>query len=170
MVSNGSRFMVNWIIFANHLLEVGLTTVVLLYFIMYEDLTWIEIPRNSIWLRAQSHMISHYTWGLVTTLHDFGSVLGRPLDTFLGLSQFHGQGSWPVCEVGLNQDIQCQLLNWMIFSQWRQFLIQSKYIYWTSHKLFVCPNITYPTLLIKNEYHLYFFTYPTLDIMLYGSF
>ena len=27
-------------------------------------------------------MTSHYTWGYVTTLHDFGGVLGRPLDAF----------------------------------------------------------------------------------------
>ena len=27
-------------------------------------------------------MTSHYTWGSTTTLHDFGGVLGRPLDTF----------------------------------------------------------------------------------------
>jgi hypothetical protein len=45
--------------------------------------TWMKIHRNSIWLRARSHMASHYTWGPVTTLHDFGGVLGRPLDTFL---------------------------------------------------------------------------------------
>ena len=63
---------------------------------------WIEIHWNSIWLRARSHMTSHYTWGSVTTLHDFGGVLGRPLDTFFGLSQFHGHGSWLVCEVALN--------------------------------------------------------------------
>ena len=44
---------------------------------------WIEIHWNSIWLRARSHMTSHYTWGSVTTLHDFGGVLGRPLDTFV---------------------------------------------------------------------------------------
>ena len=43
---------------------------------------WIEIHWNSIWLRARSHMTSHYTWGSVTTLHDFGGVLGQPLDTF----------------------------------------------------------------------------------------
>ena len=43
---------------------------------------WIEIHWNSIWLTAQSHMTSHYTWGPVTTLHDVGGVLGRPLDTF----------------------------------------------------------------------------------------
>ena len=43
---------------------------------------WIEIHWNRIWLRARSHMAPHYTWASVTTLHDFGSVLGRPLDAF----------------------------------------------------------------------------------------
>jgi hypothetical protein len=44
-----------------------------------------RMDRNSlisIWLRARSHMTSHYTWGSVTTLHGFGGVLGWPLDTF----------------------------------------------------------------------------------------
>ena len=41
-----------------------------------------EIHWNSIWLRVWSHMASRYTWGFVTTLHDFGGVLGRPWDTF----------------------------------------------------------------------------------------
>ena len=49
---------------------------------MCEDPTWRKIHWNSIWLRVQSHTISHYTWEFVTTLHDFGGVLGRPLDTF----------------------------------------------------------------------------------------
>ena len=43
---------------------------------------WIETHWTSIWLRAWSHMASHYSWGSVTTLHDVGGVLGRPLDTF----------------------------------------------------------------------------------------
>ena len=47
-------------------------------------------------------MIPRYTSGLVTTLHDFGSALGRPLDTSFGLSQFHGHGSWLMCEVALS--------------------------------------------------------------------
>ena len=47
-------------------------------------LAWLEIHWNSIWLRARSHMASHYTWGSMVTLHDFGGVLGRPLDTFFG--------------------------------------------------------------------------------------
>ena len=42
----------------------------------------IEIRWNSIWLRVQSHMASHYTWGSVTTLRDFGGVSGRHLVTF----------------------------------------------------------------------------------------
>ena len=37
----------------------------------------------------------------MTTVHDFGGVLGQPLDTFFGLSQIHGHGSWLVCEVAL---------------------------------------------------------------------
>ena len=44
--------------------------------------TWLENHWNSIWLRFRSHMTSHYTWRSVTTLHDFGGGLGRPLDTF----------------------------------------------------------------------------------------
>jgi hypothetical protein len=43
---------------------------------------WVEIHWNSLWLRARSHMSSHYTWGYVTTLHDFGGVFGQPLDIF----------------------------------------------------------------------------------------
>ena len=101
MASNGSCFTVTWIIFENHLLEVGLTqnwetkafltltTADLLYFIIYEKPAWIKIHWNSIWLRARSHMTSPYTWGSVTTLHDLGDVLGRPLDTFpLGSHNF----------------------------------------------------------------------------------
>jgi hypothetical protein len=57
-----------------------LTTVNLFYFAMYKDLH--EIHWNSIWLRAQSHMNSRYTWGSVTTLHDFGGALEQPFDTF----------------------------------------------------------------------------------------
>ena len=41
-----------------------------------------RIHWSGIWLRAQSLVTSHYTWGSVTTLHDFGGVLGQLLDTF----------------------------------------------------------------------------------------
>ena len=64
--------------------------------------TSIEIHWNNIWLRAWSHIGSHYTWGSVTTRHDFGGVLGRPLDTFFWALKI----SWSrllahVCEVVL---------------------------------------------------------------------
>jgi hypothetical protein len=36
-------------------------------------------------LRARSHLTSHYTRGSVTTLDDFGGMLGQPLDTFFSL-------------------------------------------------------------------------------------
>ena len=113
VASNGSCFMVIWTIFKNHMLEVGLaqnqeimalrtfTTVGLVYFNMCEDHEWIECHWNSIWWRVQSYMTSHCTWGSMTTLHDFGGVLGRPLDTFFGLSQSRAHGSWRVCEVTL---------------------------------------------------------------------
>ena len=42
----------------------------------------------------------------MTTLHDLGGVLGRPLDAFFGLSQFHGHGSWLMCEVPLHAKIR----------------------------------------------------------------
>ena len=114
MASNGPRFMVTWTIFKNHLLELGLTqnretvtiwnltTINLLYFIMCEDPAWIEIHWHSFWWRDWPHMTLHYTWEPVTTLHDFGSVLERPLGTFLGISQFHVHDSWLVCEVALS--------------------------------------------------------------------
>ena len=95
--------------FQNHLLEVdltqnretmalrNLTTVILFYFIMCEDSAWIKIHWNSIWLRARSHMTSHYTWWPMTTLHGFGGILGRPLDTFFWALTM----SWHVCEVDI---------------------------------------------------------------------
>jgi hypothetical protein len=44
---------------------------------------WIEVHYNNIWLRVRSHMTSHYTWACVTTLHDFGGVLGTAFEHFL---------------------------------------------------------------------------------------
>jgi hypothetical protein len=92
----------------NHLLEVDLTqhletmalwtltTIDLFYVIMCEVPAWIEIHQNSIWFRARSHMTSHYTWGSVTTLHDFGVCWDGLWTHSFGLSQFHGHGPWLV--------------------------------------------------------------------------
>ena len=60
----------------------NLITIDLSYFIMCEDPAWIKIHWNSIWFRASSHTTSHYTWGPMTTLHDFGSMWDGLLDTF----------------------------------------------------------------------------------------
>jgi hypothetical protein len=51
---------------------------------------WIEIHWNSIWLRARDHAtwLWRVCWDVLWT-HSFG------------LSQFHGHGSWLVCEVAL---------------------------------------------------------------------
>ena len=65
-----------------------------------------------------------------------------------------------MCKVALNHDIECQLLDWMTFSELRQLLIQSKYIHQTPHKFFVRPNTTYPTLLIKKHNTTYLFDQP----------
>ena len=96
MASNGSCFMVNWTILKNHFLEVALTqnqgtmalwaltTIDLFYFIMREDLhDWKFIEIAFGWETGHI-MTSHCTWGSVTTLHDLGGELGRPLETFFG--------------------------------------------------------------------------------------
>ena len=94
MPSNGSCSLVTWTIIKNHLLEISLTqnretmalwnltTVDLFYFYHARGPALMKINWNGIWLRTWSHMTSHYAWGTVTTLHDFGDVLGRSLDTF----------------------------------------------------------------------------------------
>ena len=82
-------------LFSKTTLEVGLTqnreSITLRMFTIIDSFyfyhvwgpAWIKIHWDSSLLRAHSHMTSHYTWGSVTTLHDFGGVLGRwPLDTF----------------------------------------------------------------------------------------
>jgi hypothetical protein len=114
-------FMVTWIIFKTHILEVSLTenqktiafwkstTIGLLYFIMWEDPVWIGTHSNRIWLRASSHMTSHYTWGPMTKMQDFRSALGLPLNTSFGLSQFHGHGSWDICEMALRATLHMRL-------------------------------------------------------------
>ena len=65
---------------------------------------WIETHWNSTWLRARSHMTSHYTGGSVTTLHDFGGVLGRwPLDTYTPPTH---TGAWPPANGEYQQGLQ----------------------------------------------------------------
>ena len=63
---------------------------------------WIEIHWNNIWLRAQSHMTFHITLEDPWLPYMILEVSWDGLWTIsLGLSQFHGHGSWFVCEVAL---------------------------------------------------------------------
>ena len=57
-----------------------LTTVDLILFYHVWGPTWIESYWNSIWLRVQSHMVSHYTWGV----HDHATWFWRYLGTAFG--------------------------------------------------------------------------------------
>ena len=111
---NGSCFMVTWDCFRNYLLEVGLTqnqettvlrtltTIDLFYFYYVWGPAWSVIHWNSIWLRARSHMTSHYTGGSVTTQHDFGTCIGMAFGHFLlGSHNFVGTAlgscvKWPL--------------------------------------------------------------------------
>ena len=79
------------------------------WFILFHHVwvpAWTKIHWNNIWLRVRSHMASHYTWGSVTTLHDFEDVSGRPFGHFLLSSHpSHGHSSSLVCEVALSTRI-----------------------------------------------------------------
>ena len=95
MASNGSCFMITWISLKKYLLDLGLTPKTrrpwhyecsqpLIYYSYHvQGHAWIEIHWNSIWLRARSHVTSQYTWGSVTTLHDFGGVFRTTFGHFL---------------------------------------------------------------------------------------
>ena len=56
------------------------------WFILFDHVwgpAWIDIHWNSVWLRARSHMTSHYTWGSVSTLTWFRRCLGTAFGHFL---------------------------------------------------------------------------------------
>ena len=100
----------------NHLLEAGLNKTrrlwhfkrsqPLIYFLFsfYHVWrhVWIKIHWNSIWLRTQSHITSHYTWGGRWPHYMILEVYWDGVGHFIfGLSQFHGHGTWLMCEVAL---------------------------------------------------------------------
>ena len=62
---------------------------------------WIEIYWNSIWVRARSHMTSHSIWGSWPHYVKLEVSWDGLWTLSSGLSQFHGHGSWLVCEVAL---------------------------------------------------------------------
>ena len=78
------------------------------WFILFHHVwgpAWIEIHWTNIWWRARPHMTSHYTWGCVTTLHEFGGVLGQPLDTFFWALTF--SRSWLLARVWRHPESVC---------------------------------------------------------------
>ena len=94
MALNGSCFMITWNTFeqpplggrsntklGDHGISNAHNGLFIIFYHVWRP-AWVEIHWNSILLRTQSHMTSHYTWGSVTTLHEFEVVLGRPDDTF----------------------------------------------------------------------------------------
>jgi hypothetical protein len=112
VASNGSWFMVTWIIFKNNLLDVDLTQLGdqstlnvhnhwFIWFYHVWEPTWIEMHWNSIWLRARWHMTSHYTWRSVTILHDFWRCIGTAFGHFLLGSHNPMVTALGSCEVAL---------------------------------------------------------------------
>jgi hypothetical protein len=160
MASIGSCFILTWIVFKNHFLEVGLTpnretmalrtltTVDLFYFYHAWRSMWIGIHWNSIWLRAQSYMTSHYTWGYVTTLHDLEVSWDGFWTLSFGLSQFHGHGSWLVCEVALRPDLDKAHVITPIYLNKFVVLYQFMYVHLNLHNVTLL-NVT-PSLIPQN--------------------
>jgi hypothetical protein len=140
-------------------------------FIMCEDPHRIESHWTSTWLRARSCMTSHYTWGSVTTLHDFGGALGRrPQDTsFWTFSQFHGHGLWLVCEVTLHSTLTRKLavwptllgLHWLYYLMWltiwRCAVLElsktSHFIFYRSWSNWLFGHYRTPTSLLGKKVH-----------------
>ena len=110
MASNGSCFMVTWIVFKNHLLEVGLT----------QNRETMALPMlKKCWFILFFHVwgLTNYTCGYMIKLHDFEGVLGRHLDIFfLKWSQFLACGwmwSWGMWPCGRALPISTMQL-WML--------------------------------------------------------
>ena len=101
----------------------------------------IKIHWNSIWLRFWSHMTSHYTRGPVTTLHDFGGVLG-PVYTTVEKSTGHVKKGvsqlWLVKNATLDRWVFTlgeennggELFSWMI--KWHGHLCGGTFWSWAS--------------------------------------
>jgi hypothetical protein len=78
------------------------------------------IHRNSVWLRARSHTASHYTWGSRDRTTWIRRCVGTAIGHFsFGLTQFHGHGSWLVCEVTLRpHNFHCGGSEYFSFVRW----------------------------------------------------
>ena len=91
---NGPCFNIALTISKNHLWESSLTqhwetmalryftTNELVYLVLFKDPAWIEVIEIAFGWGCGHIWLHNYTWGPVATLHDSGSVLGQPVDTF----------------------------------------------------------------------------------------
>ena len=99
------------------------------WFILYFHVrgsAWIEIHWNHIQLRAQSHMTSHYTWGSMTTLHDFGGFLGQPLDTFI----------WAL--INFMVTALCSCVKWPLFPMYHAHIMSTRTWYFGRKPIQTC--------------------------------
>ena len=163
MASNGSCFIVTWINFLKPSLggrpnrkpgdhstpNAHNRLFILLYHVWGH--AWIEIHWKNICLRARSHMASHYIWGSVTTLHDCGGMLGRPLDTFLWALTISWSRLLLVCEAALSTlktstqaniniiwEPTCRLANALVHgTKYSQYFAGAKHSIGPSHSTFL---------------------------------
>ena len=120
---------------------------------------WWEIHWNNIWLRIRSYMASHFTWGSVTTLHDFGGVLERPLVTFIWALTIDGHGSWLMCEVTFSwvahilgptkwphNNIHVQMTDVLIETSFREYILTKN----AANIIYINIKYTYPYRYVYN--------------------
>ena len=95
MASNGSCFMITWIIFKNHLLKVGPNTKPRrpwhsesrnCWFVTFNRVwepAWIEFIEIAFSWGLGHKGLHKYTWGPVPTLHDFGKCQATAFGNFI---------------------------------------------------------------------------------------
>ena len=144
ITSYGSCFTVTWIIFKNHLLEVGLpwnqetmalrmpTTIELYYFCHVWGPAMIQIHWTIIELMLRPHMTSHNNWRFVTTLHDFEGVLKQLLDNFFWALTISWSRLLACVKSGLSiSNSKCEIyLSWKKISHnlWQEVAVKFKLV------------------------------------------
>ena len=95
---------------------------------------WIVIHWSSIWLRTQSHMTSHYTWGSMTALHDCEGS-----DTFL-----LGSHNFMVMALGSCAKWPSILQLTLILWQWSVHVKTSIFTAWQAANIVGSPSVGRP--------------------------
>ena len=122
------------------------------WFILYYHVwgpAWIKIHSNSIWLRARSHIdLTRWYWG---------ECWDGLWTLSLGLSQFHGHGSWLMCKVALKTSYPLFLIDAMKCNFWDCFQVE---IY-IDNKLYTLDFVI-STLMSRNPRKRMFKSHPLL--------